>query len=79
MPQPRLVIGAAAFVVCVGGVYLYGKQQYREGVRATTAQFLKEDMEGARNVRETAESVLSDIGDTDPDELLRATGGLRDE
>jgi len=70
---------AAAVVGAVGMIWFYGKMQYKEGVRDTTAAFIAADNEGARDVHDTARETLSSIGDDfDPDSLLRDTGGLRD-
>lgn len=73
----QLAIGAIAIL---GMVYVYGESKFREGVRETTVDFLERDLEGAANVRDKAREVLDSIGDdVDLDELLRSTGGLRDE
>jgi hypothetical protein len=62
------------------GIYAFGQFKYKQGVRTTTVEFLEQDLQGATNVREKAREVLDSIGDdVDVDELLRSTGGLRDE
>lgn len=70
----------AIAAIVIAGVYLYGEMKFREGVRETTVDFLERDLEGAAEVRESAREILDSIGDDfDPVELLRSTGGLRDE
>lgn len=81
----RLLIGKPGIyllsaVAVAAAVWLYGASQYHSGVRDTTSEFIEADREGAENVRTTAGRVLRDLGSVDdPDELLRSTGGLRDE
>ena len=74
----RLIGGAVVILAILGGVWGYGRSEYKRGVRETTADFVQRDIEGAENVRTIAEETLRRIGDDpDVDGLLRATGGLR--
>lgn len=76
----KWVIAAITLASVVGAVLLYGRSEYRRGVTETTASFIAADKRGSETVNETAEKELARIGsNTDPDELLRETGGLRDD
>ncbi len=75
----RDYVYAGVIAVLVGWGVWHGIDRYRAGVAATTAEFMKADREGAEDARKTAERVLRDLGGVDdPDQLLDATGGLRD-
>ena len=77
---PRLYLIAGAVAVLVAGVWVYGNAKYKSGVRDTTAESLRNDMEGASDVHSTAKETRRSIGDGgDAGELLRETGGLRDD
>ena len=76
----RVTLALSAAVALVVALTIYGEARYRAGVTATTAAFVAADKKGAENVRETAQKTLAGIGvDTDPDSLLDATNGLRDD
>ena len=78
----RSPLGRSCVLIAVlaFAAWLHGEQRHAAGVRETTAAFVKADKEGAGDVREIARKTLAGIGDNpDPDELLRRTGGLRDE
>lgn len=76
----RTIIALTAATALILAFTLYGQIRYRAGVTNTTAAFVAADMEGAENVRETAKKALAGIGsDVDPDSLLNATNGLRDD
>ena len=73
-----IIRGAITFAAGAALWYVHNTG-YTAGVEATTATFLQADIEGANNVRETAQEILDSIdSDADPDELLARTGGLRD-
>ena len=74
----RLIGGAVLILAILGGVWGYGRSEFKRGVRETTADFVQRDIEGAENVRTIAEETLRSIGD-DPDveRLLESTNGLR--
>jgi uncharacterized protein HemX len=78
--EPYLaLIALAAVVALAAAVWIWGQHKEREGVRKTTATFLKADREGAKNARAIAEETLRDIGDDpDVDRLLETTNGWRD-
>ena len=57
---------------------LYGKMQYRSGVKDAVTKYEQADIKGAENVRNTSERILRDIGVIDTDELLESTNGWRD-
>lgn len=75
----RYAIAAVVLVALAGGVFAYGRMQYRAGVKDTAAKYLENDRKGARNVESTTREILEGIGaDPDTERLLRDTGGLRD-
>jgi hypothetical protein len=76
----RTLVVLGLLAAALAGLWWFGNERYHAGVRATTADFVKQDMEGAKDVRRIAEDTLRRIGDNpDVDELLRATGGLRED
>lgn len=73
----RYAIGVVAIGSAIWG---YGRHMHQQGVKDTTREFVEADRKGAEDAEETAKRVLRDIGNVDdPDELLRETGGLRDD
>lgn len=82
LPKPlqQVAVYALAALVVLVAVYLYGEAKERQGARKVTVEFMEQDLEGAANVRERAREILDGLDDgDDPDSLLRATGGFRDE
>jgi hypothetical protein len=76
---PRLAwIGGAvvAGIMVLAGVMA---QQRWDAVQEERTQNTINDQRGAITVHETANDVLRDIRDDDPDCLLRRTNGLRDD
>ena len=79
MNRLTLIGGAVAIVIAFTGFKMLLDAQYRAGVQDTVTKFTEADAQEAQNVRELAQEALRDLaGVTDPDELLRRTGGLRD-
>lgn len=74
-----LVIGGTVFVAIGTAFYVYGRRQYKKGVRDTEYRYHKADLEGARNVNKTAEDVIRTVGNSSTDELLNETNGWRDQ
>ncbi len=71
---------AALALALVAALWGYGRYMHKQGVTDTTREFIEADRKGAEDAEETARRVLRDIGNVDdPDELLRSTGGLRED
>lgn len=80
IPKPWLIVGVLAVAASAyASLMVYGNVKYNEGADDAVKLFLKADLEGANNVRDTANKILDDIsGNTDFIGMLTDNNGLRD-